>query len=167
MRRAAGREHRPRGAFGSRVPAALHFAGLPAPGIGDLQGLTHPSPRPDATARLHRRGMFVAIHSRKRSRRTRMATVLDPNPAGRKSLAATLQAARNSTPFTISTREPSAIAFWCRHFNVSPERLLAAVRKVGSNPDIVRLELRAFQSAACKNEKTGARPVSVTRTWSG
>jgi hypothetical protein len=88
--------------------------------------------------------MFVAIHSGNRWRRAYVATVLDSNPAGRTSLAATLQAARNSTPFTISTREPAAIGYWCRHFNVSSERLLAAVRKVGSNPDIVRLELRAF-----------------------
>ena len=69
-----------------------------------------------------------------------MATVIDPIPTGRKYL----QAARHCAPFTISTREPSAIAYWCRHFGVSPERLLAAVRRVGSNPDIVRLELRAF-----------------------
>ena len=73
-----------------------------------------------------------------------MATVIDATPTGRGHLAVTLHAARNSTPFTISTREPSAIAYWCRHFNVSPERLLAAVRRVGSNPDIVRLELRAL-----------------------
>ncbi len=74
-----------------------------------------------------------------------MATVVNQIPARNKYLAATLQAARDSTPFTISTREPSAIAYWCRHFNVSPERLLAAVRRVGSNPDIVRLELRALR----------------------
>jgi hypothetical protein len=73
-----------------------------------------------------------------------MATVIDPIPTGSGYPTARLQGARNSTPFTISTREPSAIAYWCRHFNVSPERLLAAVRRVGSNPDIVRLELRAF-----------------------
>jgi hypothetical protein len=73
-----------------------------------------------------------------------MATVINAIPTGRAQLAATLQATRNCTPFTISTREPSAIAYWCRHFNVSPERLLAAVRRVGSNPDIVRLELRAL-----------------------
>ena len=73
-----------------------------------------------------------------------MATVIGATPTGRGHFAVAFQAARNSTPFTISTREPSAIAYWCRHFNVSPERLLAAVRRVGSNPDIVRLELRAF-----------------------
>lgn len=50
---------------------------------------------------------------------------------------------RYCTPFNVSTREPAAVAYWCRHFNTSPEKLIAAVRKVGSNPDIIRLELRA------------------------
>jgi hypothetical protein len=73
-----------------------------------------------------------------------MATVIDPIATGRGYLMATLHTARHNTPFNISTREPSAIAYWCRHFDVPPERLLAAVKRVGSNPDIVRLELRAF-----------------------
>jgi len=50
---------------------------------------------------------------------------------------------RYCAPFNVSTREPAAIEYWCRHFNTSPERLVEAVRKVGSNPDIIRLELRA------------------------
>ena len=49
---------------------------------------------------------------------------------------------RYSAPFNVSTREPAAVEYWCRHFNTSPERLIEAVRKVGSNPDIIRLELR-------------------------
>ena len=50
---------------------------------------------------------------------------------------------RYNAPFNVSTRDAAAIEYWCRHFNTSPERLLAAVRKVGSNPDITRLELRS------------------------
>ena len=50
---------------------------------------------------------------------------------------------RYCAPFNVSTREPAAIEYWCRHFNTSPEKLIEAVRKVGSNPDIIRLELRA------------------------
>jgi hypothetical protein len=50
---------------------------------------------------------------------------------------------RYCAPFNVSTREPAAIEYWCRHFNTSPERLIEAVRKVGSNPDIIRMELRA------------------------
>jgi hypothetical protein len=51
---------------------------------------------------------------------------------------------RYCAPFNISLREASAVDYWCRHFNTSPERLLEAVRRVGTNPDIVRLELRAL-----------------------
>ncbi|HEY2396665.1 MAG TPA: DUF3606 domain-containing protein [Rudaea sp.] len=86
--------------------------------------------------------MFVAIRPAKKD--IAMATPIERISAHSMYLAAGFKAPRSSTPFTISTREPSAIAYWCRHFNVSPERLLAAVRRVGSNPDIVRLELRAF-----------------------
>lgn len=50
---------------------------------------------------------------------------------------------RYCAPFNVSTREPAAIEYWCRHFNTTPEKLIDAVRKVGSNPDIIRLELRA------------------------
>ena len=50
---------------------------------------------------------------------------------------------RYSQPHNVNVHEPSAIAYWCRHFDTSVERLLAAVKKVGTNPAIVRLELRA------------------------
>jgi len=50
---------------------------------------------------------------------------------------------RYRAPFNVSTRDPAAVEYWCRHFNTSPERLIEAVRKVGSNPDIIRLELRS------------------------
>ena len=74
-----------------------------------------------------------------------MAMVIDRIPARSRFLTATLHApTRHSAPFNVSTREPSAIEYWCRHFGTSPERLLEAVRRVGSNPDIVRLELRTF-----------------------
>ena len=53
------------------------------------------------------------------------------------------QVNRYCAPFNVSTREPAAIEYWCRHFNISPDRLIEAVRKVGSNPDIIRLELRS------------------------
>lgn len=49
---------------------------------------------------------------------------------------------RYSAPFTVSTRDPVSVDYWCRHFNTTPERLLDAVKRVGSNPDIIRLELR-------------------------
>lgn len=52
-------------------------------------------------------------------------------------------ASRHCAPFNVSTREPAAIEYWCRHFNTTPERLLDAVKRVGSNPDIIRLALRA------------------------
>jgi hypothetical protein len=76
---------------------------------------------------------------------TGMATVIEQIPARSKYLTATFRAAtRPYAPFNVSTREPAAVAYWCRHFDTTPERLLEAVRRVGSNPDIVRLELRAF-----------------------
>jgi hypothetical protein len=72
-----------------------------------------------------------------------MATAIDGNLARRDSRSLSSSAAtRYSAPFNVSTRDAAAIEYWCRHFNTSPERLLAAVRKVGSNPDIIRLELR-------------------------
>jgi hypothetical protein len=74
-----------------------------------------------------------------------MATVIEQIPARSKYLTATFRAAtRHCAPFNVSTREPAAIEYWCRHFGTSPQRLLEAVKRVGSNPDIVRLELRAF-----------------------
>lgn len=74
-----------------------------------------------------------------------MATVIEQIPARSKYLTTAFRsAARYNAPFNVSTREPSAVEYWCRHFDTSPERLLEAVRRVGSNPDIVRLELRAF-----------------------
>jgi len=53
-------------------------------------------------------------------------------------------ATRHSAPFNISLRDAPAIEYWCRHLDTSPELLLEAVRRVGTNPDIVRLELRAL-----------------------
>jgi hypothetical protein len=50
---------------------------------------------------------------------------------------------RYSAPFNVSIRDPGSIEYWCRHFNTTPERLLEAVKRVGSNPDIIRLELRS------------------------
>ena len=50
---------------------------------------------------------------------------------------------RHSAPFHVSVREPASVEYWCRHFNTTPERLLDAVKRVGSNPDIIRLELRS------------------------
>ena len=50
---------------------------------------------------------------------------------------------RFSMPHNVNVQEPSGIAYWCRHFDTTAERLLAAVKKVGTNPAIVRLELRA------------------------
>jgi hypothetical protein len=74
-----------------------------------------------------------------------MATVIEQIPARSKYLTATFRAAtRHCAPFNVSTCEPAAIEYWCRHFGTSPQRLLEAVKRVGSNPDIVRLELRAF-----------------------
>ena len=74
-----------------------------------------------------------------------MATVIDRIPARSKYLMAGFRSAtRYCAPFNISLREASAVDYWCRHFNTSPERLLEAVRRVGTNPDIVRLELRAL-----------------------
>lgn len=74
-----------------------------------------------------------------------MATVIDSIPARSRFLTTALHAtARHCAPFNVSMREPSSINYWCRHFDTSPERLLEAVRRVGSNPDIVRLELRSL-----------------------
>lgn len=73
-----------------------------------------------------------------------MATAFDTNSVHAYGNAATISGAhRYIAPFNVSTREPAAIAYWCRHFNTTPERLLDAVKRVGSNPDIIRLELRA------------------------
>ncbi len=73
-----------------------------------------------------------------------MATVIDSTSARRGySFQPPGTVNRYCAPFNVSTREPAAIEYWCRHFNTSPEKLVEAVRKVGSNPDIIRLELRA------------------------
>ena len=61
----------------------------------------------------------------------------------RSGAAAFFNANRHMAPFNVSTREPASIAYGCRHFHTTPERLLDAVRRVGSNPDIIRLELRS------------------------
>ena len=72
-----------------------------------------------------------------------MSTVIDSISARRDfPVTGFRPVSRNLAPFNVSTREPAAIDYWCRHFNTSPERLCEAVRKVGSNPDIVRLALR-------------------------
>jgi hypothetical protein len=72
-----------------------------------------------------------------------MATAIDTFSARADSFAGSFaQMNRHSAPFNVSTREPAAIEYWCRHFNTTPERLLDAVKRVGSNPDIIRLELR-------------------------
>ena len=74
-----------------------------------------------------------------------MATMIDRIPARSKFLMAGFRSAtRCCAPFNISLREVPSVEYWCRHFNTSPERLLEAVRRVGTNPDIVRLELRAL-----------------------
>jgi hypothetical protein len=73
-----------------------------------------------------------------------MATAIDSTLSKRDSRVLSLGASsRHNAPFNVSTRDAAAIEYWCRHFNTSPDRLLAAVRKVGSNPDIIRLELRS------------------------
>ena len=95
---------------------------------------------------LNRSGTFVAICLRNNPAEEHgMATVIEQIPARSKYLTATFRAAtRYCAPFNVSTREPAAVEYWCRHFDTTPQRLLEAVRRVGSNPDIVRLELRAF-----------------------
>jgi hypothetical protein len=70
-----------------------------------------------------------------------MAIVID-RVSVRSSQATSFYGGRHSLPFNVSTREPAAIEYWCRHFNTSPERLVDAIRRVGSNPDIIRLALR-------------------------
>ena len=73
-----------------------------------------------------------------------MATSFQTNSVPAYPSAVTLSGAhRYVAPFNVSTREPAAIAYWCRHFNTTPERLLDAVKRVGTNPDIIRLELRS------------------------
>jgi hypothetical protein len=72
-----------------------------------------------------------------------MATAIDSTLPRRDSRSLSLGSNRYNAPFNVSTRDAAAVEYWCRHFNTSPERLLAAVRKVGSNPDIIRLELRS------------------------
>ena len=49
---------------------------------------------------------------------------------------------RYCKPHNVSLREPAAVMYWCRHFNTTPERLAYAVNRVGSDPAIVRLQLR-------------------------
>ena len=74
-----------------------------------------------------------------------MASVVDRIPLRSKYLMASFRSpTRHSAAFDISLRDTSAVEYWCRHFHTSPERLLEAVRRVGTNPDIVRLELRAL-----------------------
>jgi hypothetical protein len=49
---------------------------------------------------------------------------------------------RHSRPHNVNLSEPAAMVYWCRHFDTAPELLLDAVKKVGTNPAIVRLQLR-------------------------
>lgn len=74
-------------------------------------------------------GMVVELAERQRSASPDNKLVYLPN--------------RYSMPHNVNVREASAIEYWCRHFDTTAERLLAAVKKVGTNPAIVRLELRA------------------------
>jgi Protein of unknown function (DUF3606) len=87
-------------------------------------------------------GTVVASAPRRIGRRNFMATVIDRVSVRSSQAAPFYSAGRYSAPFNVSTREPAAIEYWCRHFNTSPERLVDAVRRVGSNPDIIRLALR-------------------------
>lgn len=74
-----------------------------------------------------------------------MATAIHRIPARSKYLMAHLhRPAHHTVSFEVSLREPAAVSYWCGHFDTTPERLLEAVRRVGHNPDVVRLELRAF-----------------------
>jgi hypothetical protein len=45
---------------------------------------------------------------------------------------------RFNPPHNIDLNLPSALAYWCRQFKTTPERLLDAVRAAGTNPSIVR-----------------------------
>jgi hypothetical protein len=84
-----------------------------------------------------------------------MATVIEQIPARSKYLTAAFRtASRHCAPFNVSTREPAAVEYWCRHFDTSPQRLLEAVRRVGSNPDIVRLLI----IAPARPSESRARP---------
>jgi hypothetical protein len=44
-------------------------------------------------------------------------------------------------PHGIDLQRPPAVAYWCRQFKTTPERLFAAVKTVGSNPSVVRKRL--------------------------
>lgn len=59
-----------------------------------------------------------------------------------RSQTASAAPSRASRPYTINLHEPAAIVHWCCHFDTTPELLLDAVKKVGTNPAIVRLQLR-------------------------
>jgi hypothetical protein len=73
-----------------------------------------------------------------------MATATDRFSVRSSGFAASFyKSSRHCAPFNVSTREPASIDYWCRHFNTTPERLLDAVKRVGSNPDNIRLALRA------------------------
>jgi hypothetical protein len=49
---------------------------------------------------------------------------------------------RNYIPHNINVQETAAVMYWCRHFDTTPEQLFEAVKKVGTNPAIVRFQLR-------------------------
>ena len=73
-----------------------------------------------------------------------MATAFDTNSVHAYGNAATISGAhRYIAPFNVSTREPAAIAYWCRHFNTTATRRLDAVTRVASKPHTSRLEWRA------------------------
>jgi len=59
-----------------------------------------------------------------------------------RSQTASAAPSRYCRPYVINPGEPAAIAHWCCHFDTTPELLLEAVKKVGTNPAIVRLQLR-------------------------
>jgi hypothetical protein len=43
-----------------------------------------------------------------------------------------------NTPHKVDLDKPVAIAYWCRYFRTTPERLLGVVMRAGTNPSIVR-----------------------------
>src|SRR5262249_55251942 len=91
-------------------------------------------PLPDSTVhRSKRMGMTIVASGRRLHSFGRGMAAHLPN--------------RYSLPHNVNVQEPSALAYWCRHFDTSAERLLAAVKKVGTNPAIVSLELRVRQPA--------------------
>ena len=81
-----------------------------------------------------------------------MATIIHPADATRRhgpEAYANLACLSNRffQPFNVSLSEPAAVRYWCRRFSTTPEQLFDAVTKVGSNPAILQLHLRALNRA--------------------